>query len=291
MKVLITLVSLCFVAISYANEHIEYGFPTSQLILERNAYTVSYDKVKRIPNWVAYTIKPDFLNNPKRKSRFKSFKADPDISNPVVQKDYTHSGYARGHLAPWAISGGDRDGDGLYALLDKSNSQADVDEEKTIFEINYMSNIAPQNQRCFNGAGGVWYKLESYLQNKIVDNQQRTVSVYAGSIFYPNEPIETLGPESDIAIPHAFYKLILEKQANGELTALPFLFPHYTENLDKKTCQFPDVKFYDREHLVTVDELEVATGLDFFGQLDDQEESVLEAASSLDVWNQYYGID
>jgi len=282
------LVCLSTFASGGESEHLYYGIPSTQKILIREAYTVSYDPQKRIPLWVAYKITPDYLNTPKRKKRFKKFRVDPYIKNAVHTKEYTNSGYARGHLAPYAISGGDRDDDGFYARLDKNSSIGDTDEEQTVFEINYFSNITPQNQRCFNGAGGVWYQLERFLQDKIVKKQQREIQVYAGVIFAPDKPIIKIGPNQDIAVPDAFYKIVFEKQEDGEVTALSFLFPHYTENPEKTFCLSGRKHFSDSEHLTTVDEIEKQSGLDFMPLMGSKQEDTIEARSSSDVWETYY---
>ena len=67
--------------------------------------------------------------------------------------------------------GGDRDGDGLYA----SNipQENDPDDALTLFESNYMSNMSPQHQRGFNGAGGIWRKVEQWIQDDLVAERTR----------------------------------------------------------------------------------------------------------------------
>ena len=57
---------------------------------------------------------------------------------------FTSRGYARGHLAPYGVMGGDRDGDGQLA------KEGDPDDEVTIFQGNLMSNIPPQHHYGFN---------------------------------------------------------------------------------------------------------------------------------------------
>ena len=165
-------------------EHVYGGLPGSRHILVRTAYVASYNRDRRVPNWVAYHVTTDYIKTPPRKGIFKSFRKDNDVDNPVVTGDYTglyddpQKGYARGHLAPYKISGGDRDGDGKYAIKDVNedgkftdadrNDQNkyvyDDDEEvEAVKQVNYMTNIAPQHHDGFNGSPGLWYDLERWV--------------------------------------------------------------------------------------------------------------------------------
>ena len=126
------------------------------------------------------------------------------------------------------------------------------------------------------------------MQKEIVERQNRIVNVYAGPIFYRDEPVEYLGPESDIAIPHAFFKLVIEEQKGGLITALPFVFPHYTSFNIEQVCDSKGIEFYDPKHLVTVDELEEITGLDFLLALSEGERTAIGSVSGLSVWESYY---
>ena len=262
------------------DEHLPYGIsqPDAQ-VLHRNAYDVQYDFIYRIPMWVAYHLIPEYRKTPERKGRFKSFRTDESVQNPVKDADYTNSGYARGHLAPFFISGGDRDGDGKYA-------KDDPDDELTIYQINYMSNITPQSQKCFNGSGAVWYQLEEF-ERKLVDEHNAEIWSYAGSVFNnENYYIYVIGPNEDIAVPDAFFKIILQKQADGTLTALAFLFPHYEEVHGQ--CNDDNKDFDDPSHFVSVDDIEALTGVDFFPDLPDGQEIYLEGINTKKIWDAFY---
>ena len=68
-----------------------------------------------------------------------------------------------------------------------------------------MSNIAPQNHVDFNGSGGLWYNLERWIQDDVVQENDLEVWVFAGCVFGVGEH-ETVGPDDDIAVPAMFYK-------------------------------------------------------------------------------------
>ena len=252
-------------------EHVYGGLPGDGPVLVRKGFVLSYDPVRRVPSWVAYHIRPDYLNRPGRKGKYATFRSDPAVDDPVVTRDYTGSGFHRGHLAPFYAMGGDRDGDGDYA------SDGDPEDSETIFEANRMSNIVPQHAR-FNGSGGLWYALETWVREEVVRKRGREVWVFAGCIFGPGEH-QKIGPRGDIWVPPMFYKIVIF-QGEGERApkVLAFLFPHQSvSHKHQRERIFP-------YFLVSVDVIEVLTGLDFFPQL--------EAAAefeAVDTWRNWRG--
>ena len=108
-------------------EHVFGGLPSQAASVQvRQGYVTSYDSAKRVPSWVAYHVEPDYRNTPTRQGKFSTFRTDPDITNPVTDDDYNGlfsgaSNFARGHLAPYAVMGGDRDDDGDYAKDNESD--------------------------------------------------------------------------------------------------------------------------------------------------------------------------
>jgi len=261
-------------------EHVYGGQPDDDSVLVRNAYVANYDSELRIPNWCAYHITKDYLNTPTRTNRFKKFREDPDVADPVSDDDYDglfdSLGYARGHLAPYKILGGDRDDDGRYAALD---GDSDVDDDLTVFQGNYMSNIAPQLHNGFNGSGGLWFKTERWVQDKVV-SESVDVWEFSGGLVIDDRFIETVGPNNDIAVPDLYYKVVIKEDSNGQPEVLVFLFPH-SDNKD-------DIEERDIfQFLVSVDYLEAISGLDFFNSFSKEEQSKIEANIDLSGWTQY----
>ena len=239
----------------------------SSRVLVRNGYALSYYDAGRIPRWVAYRVEPDFLNTPDREGRFARFRDDPDLDSEPSPEEYTNSGYDRGHLFPYKAAGGDRDGDGLYA-------DQDPDDAETVFQANYMSNIAPQTP-SFN-RHGLWRRLESYIQDRLVGTQSRTVWVITGTILGSGET-HFIGPRRDIAVPTMFYKLVVYRprgrSASEPPTVLAFLFPHQAD---------PHGEIED--FLVSVDVVENLSGLDFFSAPDDGIDEEVEAQDTWGNW-------
>lgn len=263
-------------ALGAPEDHL-FGAPPDQApFLERNGYLIRYDATRRVPAWVAYKITPAYRQVPPRNGRFKSFRTDPDVPLPVTDDDYTglygSRGYARGHLAPYAVMGGDRDGDGQFAA-------DDLDDAQTIYEANYMSNIAPQHHAGFNGAPGLWYELERWIQDELVDARGHTVWVIAGTVFGPG-PVERVGPNQDISVPPMFFKLVISDQFTpDEPRVLAFLLPH-------QRVAHGEIQHF----LVSIDILEAMTNLDFFQELDDVAEAKIEDADTWTYWEAYFRV-
>ena len=284
-------------------EHAFGGVPSEGASFVRNAYVMRYDAPRRVPRWVAYHLKPDYLKTPPRKGTFKSFRKDPDVSNAVVTDDYVglyddpKYGFARGHLAPYKICGGDRNGkyairdlngDGKFTEADKDADGKyvidDPSEVETVKQVNYMSNIAPQHHKGFNGwdddsTEGLWFSLERWIQDTVVRDGGHEVWVFAGCIFGDGE-VEKVGPDGDIGVPNAFYKIVIRKSASGAAApkVLAFLFPHQRKRRGEL-----------QEFLVSIDVIEALTGLDFFGglALSAEAKAELEAADTSKGWAEF----
>ena len=83
--------------------------------------------------------------------------------------------------------------------------------------------------------------------------------------------LEVIG-EEDVAVPNAYYKIIARGSAE-DLEVLAFLMPH-------RESQQALVNF-----VVSVDEVERITGINFFEELPDDQEDLLESSVSSKGWN------
>ena len=136
-----------------------------------------------------------------------------------------------------------------------------------------MSNIARQHHRAFNGSGGLWFDLDRFIQDELVDDQELTVWVYAGTVFGAG-PVEMVGPDDDIHVLPMFYKIVTwEDPEIDEAVMLAFLFPH-------QRIAHGEIENF----LVSVDVKEALTGHDFFADPDDAVEDAIEDADTLETW-------
>lgn len=259
--------------------HVFGGLPSEGDILVRRGYILSYDETHRVPRWAAWHASSDYRSIPDRDvSRWGSFHEDPDLTNPVEEDDYnglynSEDNFARGHIVPYYISGGDRDGDGQWAADAEGDDLADLDDACTVFEIMYMSNIAPQYHFDFNGSGGLWYELETALRGLV--DQGAQFHIIAGTIFGEDD-IQYVGPEDDqtIGVPDMFYKIVVTKHG-----PVGFLFAHRRQLVPEACLLNAELA----DCIVPIASIEEATGLDLFNGLA-QLEDELEAVNGEFTW-------
>ena len=127
----------------------------------------------------------------------------------------------------------------------------------------YTSNISPQN-REFNA--GIWNDLEQ--QTRRWAKQYGTLYVFTGGVL--EKGLEEIG-EEDVDVPDHFYKIIARKK-DDKIYTLSFLIPNKP--------QFTSL----RNFVVSVDEVEKATGIDFFNQISKKQQSAFEGSKSTVGW-------
>ena len=129
-----------------------------------------------------------------------------------------------------------------------------------------MTNICPQN-------GDLNQRDWKYLEEACRDWAKRYERIYivAGPIFRSKRP-KTVG-SNGVSVPDAFFKVVLRLGENSSDTkAIGFIY---------ENCK----GHHDMAHYVrSVDEVEAATGLDFFHQLDDKTEAAVEQEKNLADW-------
>lgn len=202
----------------WANEQVA----KPEQIIHHIGYTVSWNPVFLVPNWVAYELTADELIG--SEERTNHFKPDPLVEgNPVVTRDYSNSGYDRGHMAPAADM--------------RWSAQA-------MRESFYMTNICPQNH---NLNAGDWKALEERVRD--MAEQYEHVYICCGPIIA--DPYQTIGQERKIAVPEAFFKVILTEQ-DGEYHTESYLMNNQAGHKKLSTYMLP------------LQEVENITGLQFF---------------------------
>lgn len=164
-------------------------------ILERTAYTASYNKDTRQPNWVAWQLTPQHTDGSAQRKNYP-FSADDDVPAPrAVPADYRHSGYDRGHMCPAA--------DCRWS-------------PRAMRESFLLTNVCPQNH---NLNAGDWNELEAACRRWA--QQLGTLYIVAGPVFLSSREPRTIG-ENGVRVPDAFFKVVLCLE--GEPRGIGFIY-------------------------------------------------------------------
>lgn len=127
----------------------------------------------------------------------------------------------------------------------------------------YLSNMSPQ-EKDFNA--GIWNTLEDRVR-KWALTSGRIYVVTGGVLTSIKGKIGLNG----VSIPKYFYKVIYDPREPGKM--IVFIIPN--ENSEKAL----------QNYVVTVDSMESLTGIDFFPELPDSNEYLLESSINLSSWS------
>jgi endonuclease G len=231
--------------IDYSGEAYFLPAGTKGEVIEYLGFTLSYDEEWEQAEWVAYILERKNIQQ-EWGDRPRNFKSDPKVSTgSATDADYRGSGYDRGHLAPFAD----------FAWNDEQ-----------ALETFYLSNISPQ-ARQFNQ--GVWRELEELTRDWA--NRFQRLYVVTGPVM-TEEPKGTIGRSNRVAIPAAYYKVLLDLD-DPEQKGIGFVIPN--------EISFDPLPEYAR----SIDEVEALTGIDFFPDLmPKDQEAALERVGNPDLW-------
>ncbi|MBO7378463.1 MAG: DNA/RNA non-specific endonuclease [Bacteroidales bacterium] len=222
-------------------------------------YCLAYDTVKFHSRWVAFRF--DASNRTKNTGRNNSFMDDPELPSRLfigAASFYSNGyNYDRGHLC---------------ASNDRLISVAA--NEQTF----YMTNMSPQLP-SFNQ--DYWVNYETYVQGLGRDASfAYTLYVLKGGTIDDDHILEYVYRSNGkkVAVPQYYYMALL-KCKNNTYEAIAFLMEHknYSEDSSSKAEKL--------NHVVSIDELEVFTGIDFFANLPDAIETAIESNSNTSNWN------
>lgn len=232
------------------------GTPGSNDLIFRHSYTVSTNDATKFADWVAYAVRPAWvldLSDPARNYRTDPL-LDPDetLEGSPGAGDYTNAhsatGYDRGHLVPLASFRG----------------------SPFVHEVNLLSVLAPQVDSLNRGP---WRSLESRVR-RLVEDSSQTVYVLAGPVFADSSMPDLPGADETHVVPTHYWMLVYrpaDDRAAGDsgdqLLLAAFIVPQRLPAYDGPA-----------EFLVSVDEIEAATGLDLLVHLPDDVEPIAEAA-------------
>lgn len=139
-----------------------------------------------------------------------------------------------------------------------------VFSESALAETFFMSNMSPQAPD-FNR--GIWKHLEEQVRAWI--RKDKTLYIVSGGVL--KKGLKKIGKGNKVSVPDYYYKIILDLKA-PEVKAIAFL-------MRNEGSQEPLENF-----VVSIDEIEEKTGIDFFPKLPDALEKQLEASTNYTKW-------
>jgi endonuclease G len=229
--------------------HLALGLPTDgdpgdELVLDHGTFVLSYDPRRRVANWVSWRLEAADLGPAPRQDDFHPDELLPAALLRVRPLDYRGSGFDRGHLCP----SGDR------------TSTAEANSSTFV-----MTNMQPQ-VHALNA--GPWEGLEVWERRQASRGEQ--LYIVAGGLFDAEVP--TIGP--GIAVPRASYKILVALRPGQGPGSVTVDTPVYA-------VVMPNVSTVRgtrwQQYLVTVDDVERASGYDFLSAIPTAIGAILEA--------------
>ena len=213
-------------------------------VLENEGYVCGYSETLRSPLWVSYRLF-DKVDATKAGERPADFDIDGRTMAKVRSDEYTRSGYDRGHLAP------------NYGISRCYGRKAQLGTF-------LMSNVIPQKHEM---NAGLWRHLE---ERAAVNYPGRfgEVWVVTGPIFSATP--KTIG--KGVPVPEACFKIMID-ETEGKIRAQAFVVPQ----------EVPSGASLNR-YIVSIDEVERLTKLDFFPDLEDGVEGKIESIKASRPW-------
>ena len=213
------------------------------------SYAAYYDYKNLVSSWVAYPLCAGNIGT--SGGRTDSFSLDP-----LVPRD-------KQALLLYGFNTGNVEGS-----FDRGHQlpSADRNELRVNMETFFSTNITPQDHD-FNG--GIWVTLEDKVRNWAKKNDTDTLYVVTGCTGADASVRYALDNDGKhVAIPTGYYKALLRLSKGKSFMALGVYF-----NNEKKTGGS-----ITKEMVMSIDELEKKTGVDFFVNLPDDVEKTVEAA-------------
>lgn len=177
--------------------------------------------------------------------RPSSFRVERRVDKRVSANAFSGSGYDRGHMAP------------NFGIATRYGRAAQL-------ETFVMSNVIAQRPWLNRG---IWRRLEVDVARTYAQQEER-IWILTGPIF----SADSILLDSGARVPDACYKICVDQTMN-QIRVMAFIMeqsiPPYTRL---------------RERLVSVDEIEAATGIDFFTALSTEVERALETEVATRLW-------
>lgn len=221
-----------------------FGTPKTNDLIIRDIYALSNNDDTKLADWVCYRLDREIISGT---SKTRNWAPDPWLDENESFEPYPDHGDYRDANATLQV---DR---GHQAPL------ASFDGSPYWYETNYFSNITPQKSNLNQGP---WATLEGRVRNMVELYDE--IYVMTGTLYERDMPALPRADEEH-KIPSGYWKIIIYESPNGYVNASSFIFDQETPRNDKMI-----------DHLVTIDEIEEKSGLDFLWMLESYKETAIE---------------
>ena len=229
----------------------KYALPEivpNSVVLSHNYYVIDYNPNYLNPFWCAEELTYDMTQG--TATRPGKFRPDPLFPGSFKDSEYTNSGYDRGHQVPAA---------------DMKFSQDAMNETF------YTTNICPQypamNQQD-------WQYIEDLVRKWT--QEYHCLYVVTGPVFEKGITPATIGKTLQIAVPQAYFKVILVYYQDDPVKSQAIGFIVRNEKPVKGTPL--------QSYAVDVKEIEEQTGLKFFAAIPDPYKDEIIKTLELSKW-------
>lgn len=193
--------------------------PETDVVIHKEGFSIVYDTRTKVPKCTYERLFPSVLEAQAKRDSL-SFTVDKAVpkTNRTQSKDFTNSGYERGHMRPAA------------------NAVASAEAMKDTFS---LANIAPQDPGLNKG---YWKSLE--IEIRKLAQTSKFIEVFTGALFVPQlytdgkkrVSYEVIG-DSDIGVPTHFFKVIY---VDGAIDGVGYVFPNHAIAANTPFSTFQD---------------------------------------------------
>ncbi|OGU15453.1 MAG: hypothetical protein A2X61_07760 [Ignavibacteria bacterium GWB2_35_12] len=229
--------------------HVEMGIPvdntlSDDFLIFRQQYVLSFNKDKCVTNWVSWNLNSSWFGDVPRYNR--NFITDPNLPINFCRakhKDYTNSGYDRGHLV---------------RSDERTNT---VENNKSTF---ILTNVIPQTGDLNRGP---WLALERYCEDLCKKNNKE-LYIIAGGIYHSSKKVN-----NKITIPDSCFKIIVILDRGKKSTSIN----SKTQIISVAMPNIEGIRKTDwQTYITTVDRIEYSTGYNFLNKIPESFQSKLE---------------
>ncbi|MET4082910.1 endonuclease G [Pedobacter sp. UYP30] len=221
-------------------------------LIDQHYYTESYSMSKAGPNWVSWHLDAsNFTGAVKRRDDFAAFTGLPTGWYEVQNNSYSGSGFDRGHNCP----SGDR--------------TSSTDANSSTFLMTNMLPQAPNNNQK------TWEGLESYLRGQVLSGNEVYIimGAYGSGGTGSSGGVSTSINGGKVNVPSNIWKVaVILPTGNGDVSRVSSSTRVVAINTPNINTINPDWKQY----IVTVRDIEKATGYNLLSTLPQSVQDVIE---------------